>query len=121
MKWVVGNLVFDHVVEDVFQSPVGKWVALGQSTSDWRVFKKINPGALKSLPTGAAINHAVCVERLQAALERLHLANTVILINILLPEIGTIALVICRLVTNGNTIGAKDLGFKVVSSFELRE
>ena len=119
---VVRHLVLGDVVEGVLERPVRDRVALGQATADGRVLELVDPRALEPLPAGAAVDHAVGVERLQAALEGLDLADLVILLDVLLPQVGAVLLVVRRLVTRRNALGAEDLGMKPYSfSIEARK
>mgnify|MGYP001360387406 CR=1 FL=1 len=66
------------------------------------------------LPAGAAVDHAVGLERLEAALEGLDLADFVVLLNVLLPQVGTVLLVVGSLVARRDVDRAEDLGLEAV-------
>mmetsp|Transcript_9659 Transcript_9659/g.22765 ORF Transcript_9659/g.22765 Transcript_9659/m.22765 type:complete len:259 (+) Transcript_9659:754-1530(+) len=118
---MVGYLVLGDVVEGVLEGPVGQGVALGEAAADGGVLELVDPGALESLPAGAAVDHAVGVEGLEAALEGLDLADLVVLLDVLLPEVGAVLLVVGRLVSDGDALGAEDLGLEAVEVLDLAE
>ena len=121
VEGVVRDLVLGNVIEGVLEGPVGEGVALGEAASDGGVLELVDPGALESLPAGAAVDHAVGVEGLETALEGLDLADLVVLLDVLLPEVGSVLLVVGLLVTDGDALGAEDLGLEAVEVLDLAE
>mmetsp|Transcript_53260 Transcript_53260/g.80793 ORF Transcript_53260/g.80793 Transcript_53260/m.80793 type:complete len:422 (-) Transcript_53260:187-1452(-) len=111
---VVRDLVLGNVVEGIFKSPVGDGVALGESTSDGGVLEKVDPSTLESLPPCSSVDHAVGVKSLESALERLDLADAIVFLNVLLPEISAVSLVVGCLVTNGDSFGAENFGLEAI-------
>mmetsp|Transcript_65970 Transcript_65970/g.148891 ORF Transcript_65970/g.148891 Transcript_65970/m.148891 type:complete len:350 (-) Transcript_65970:403-1452(-) len=95
---VRGDLVLGDVVEGVLEGPVGQGVDLGQAAVHGRVLEEIDPRALEPLPAGPAVDHAVCLEGLEAAAEGLHLAHLVVLLDVLLPQVRPELLVVLGLV-----------------------
>mmetsp|Transcript_81129 Transcript_81129/g.148057 ORF Transcript_81129/g.148057 Transcript_81129/m.148057 type:complete len:211 (+) Transcript_81129:355-987(+) len=121
VQGVVWNLVLGNVLEGVLQSPVGQWIALGQTSTNGGILKGVNPSPLKALPPGAAIDHAVSFQCLEAALERFHLAHLVVLLNVLLPQVGTILLVVRSFVPARYTLGAEDFPLEAIEFFKLTD
>mmetsp|Transcript_62296 Transcript_62296/g.114763 ORF Transcript_62296/g.114763 Transcript_62296/m.114763 type:complete len:211 (-) Transcript_62296:9-641(-) len=119
VQGVVGNLVLGNVLESILQRPVGQGVALGQATANRCVLKGVNPGALESLPAGATVDHAICLQRLETTLEGLNLADLVILLNVLLPEVGSVFFVICCLVSTWHTLCAEDLSLETIVLLDI--
>mmetsp|Transcript_6238 Transcript_6238/g.10302 ORF Transcript_6238/g.10302 Transcript_6238/m.10302 type:complete len:215 (+) Transcript_6238:676-1320(+) len=119
MERMVGDLVFGNVIKCILQSPVSKRVALGQSTSNGGILELINPRPLKSLPPRSSVNHTISVASLQSPLERLNLAHLIILLNVLLPKIGTELGIVRRLVSHRHALGTEDLGLESVKFLNL--
>jgi hypothetical protein len=119
VKRMVGNFVLGDVVEGVLKGPVGDGVALGKSSTNGGIFELVDRGTFKSLPSRSAVDHAVGVEGLESALERFDLADAVVLLDVLLPEIDTVPLVVGSLVTDRNTFGAEDLGLEPVELLDF--
>mmetsp|Transcript_21986 Transcript_21986/g.47928 ORF Transcript_21986/g.47928 Transcript_21986/m.47928 type:complete len:208 (-) Transcript_21986:256-879(-) len=118
---MVRYLVLGNVIEGILESPVGERVTLGKSTADGGVLELIDPGTLESLPSRTAVDHAVGVESLEAALEGLYLADLVVLLNVLLPKVGTVLLVVGCLVPDGDSLSAEHLGLEAVVILDLLE
>mmetsp|Transcript_10767 Transcript_10767/g.25485 ORF Transcript_10767/g.25485 Transcript_10767/m.25485 type:complete len:233 (-) Transcript_10767:277-975(-) len=121
MERVVGNFVLGNVVEAIFESPVGQRIALGKSSSNRGVLEKIDPSTFESLPSGTSVDHAVSLESLESTLEGFDLADTVVLFNVLLPQIGTVTLVVGSLVSNRDSFGAEHFGVESVEIFDFLE
>jgi hypothetical protein len=119
VKRMVGDLVFSHVIKDIFQCPIGDGITLRQPSSNGSIFKEINPRPLKSLPASPSIDHAVRAQGLESALKGLDLADAVVLVNVFLPQVGPVALVEGCLVANGNAFGGEYFGLEIVLVFEL--
>jgi hypothetical protein len=119
VEWVVGHLVLGNVVEGIFQSPVGDGVALGEASTDGGVLELVDPSTLKSLPPCSSVDHAVGIASLESTLEGFHLAHTIVLLNILLPQVSSVSLVVGGLVANGDSLGAEDLGLEAVVLLDL--
>ena len=108
-----------NVVEAIFESPVGQRIALGESSSDGGILEKIDPGTLKSLPSGAAVDHAVSVQGLESTLEGFDLADAIVLLNIFLPQISSVSLVVTILVSDRDSFCAEYLGLESVVIFDF--
>mmetsp|Transcript_28375 Transcript_28375/g.64263 ORF Transcript_28375/g.64263 Transcript_28375/m.64263 type:complete len:308 (+) Transcript_28375:673-1596(+) len=87
------HALLSSIVEAVLERPVRERVQFGQSTTDRRNLGDIDVGALSAVVAAAAVDHDVRVQRLETALEGLNLADFVILLNVLLPQVGTVLLV----------------------------
>mmetsp|Transcript_9370 Transcript_9370/g.23336 ORF Transcript_9370/g.23336 Transcript_9370/m.23336 type:complete len:254 (-) Transcript_9370:86-847(-) len=119
MERVVRDFVLGDVVEAIFESPVGQRIALGKSSSDRSILEEIDPGAFKSLPSGAAVDHAVSAQGLKSTLEGFDLADTVIFLNVFLPQISSVSLVVRCLVSDRDSFGTEDLGLESVVFFNF--
>ena len=115
----MGDIVLGDVVEGVLKGPVRKGIALGKASTNGGILKLIDPGALESLPTGPAVDHAVGVEGLEAALEGLDLADLVVLLNVLLPEVGAVLRVVAVLVADIDALGAEHFGLEAIMILDL--
>ena len=73
------------------------------------------------LPAGAAVDHAVGVERLEAALEGLDLADFVVLLDVLLPEVLAVLGIEGGLVEFLDALRAENLGLEAVLLLNLLE
>mmetsp|Transcript_26389 Transcript_26389/g.57319 ORF Transcript_26389/g.57319 Transcript_26389/m.57319 type:complete len:294 (+) Transcript_26389:758-1639(+) len=114
---MVQDLVLGDVVEGVLKAPVGEGVDLGQATEDGGALVQVNVRALHPLPTGAAVEHDVAASLRKAALEGLHLADAVVLLDVHLPQVGTVLGVVLALVLA--VLGLEDLGLEVVGLLDL--
>mmetsp|Transcript_40978 Transcript_40978/g.123627 ORF Transcript_40978/g.123627 Transcript_40978/m.123627 type:complete len:403 (+) Transcript_40978:376-1584(+) len=113
------DIVLRNVIEGVLEGPVGQGVALGQPSADGSVLELVDPRPFESLPSGASVDHAVGVESLESALERLDLAHLVVLLNVLLPQIGAVLSVVGVFVEYGDSLGAENLGLESVVLLDL--
>jgi hypothetical protein len=114
VRWCAAHLVGLDVIEDVLEGPVGERVALGEAAANGRVLELVDPRALEALPARAPVDHAVRVERLEAALEGLDLADLVVLLNVLLPQVGAVLGVVTVLVEQRHALRGEDLRLEVV-------
>mmetsp|Transcript_32662 Transcript_32662/g.79455 ORF Transcript_32662/g.79455 Transcript_32662/m.79455 type:complete len:256 (+) Transcript_32662:660-1427(+) len=95
MERMVGDLVLVNVVPAVLKSPVCKRVYLCHLTT----LVYINEGPFKSVITTAAVDHAIALQCLQSTLERLDFANTVVLLNVHLPEVSAMFVIVFSLIS----------------------
>mmetsp|Transcript_39847 Transcript_39847/g.96159 ORF Transcript_39847/g.96159 Transcript_39847/m.96159 type:complete len:213 (-) Transcript_39847:190-828(-) len=116
---MVGDVVLGDVIECILQSPVRQWVALGKTTTDGCILEQVDPCTFESLPPCTSVDHTVRVQCLQSTLERFDLTDTVILFDVLLPKVSSIPLVVCSLVSNGDTLSTEDLGLEVIKVFNF--
>mmetsp|Transcript_71676 Transcript_71676/g.118697 ORF Transcript_71676/g.118697 Transcript_71676/m.118697 type:complete len:211 (-) Transcript_71676:457-1089(-) len=114
VQWVVRNLVLGNVLEGVLQCPVGEWIALGQTSANGGILEGVNPRPLEALPPGTAIDHAVSLECLEATLERFDLADLVVLLDVLLPQVGTVLFVVRCFITHWHALRTEDLCLEAV-------
>mmetsp|Transcript_154655 Transcript_154655/g.273161 ORF Transcript_154655/g.273161 Transcript_154655/m.273161 type:complete len:211 (-) Transcript_154655:501-1133(-) len=121
MQWMVWDLVLGNVFESILQGPVSKWVALGQATTDGCILESVDPCTLETLPASAAVDHAIRLKGLQATLERFHFADLVVLLDVLLPQVGTILLVVRSFVPARYTLGAEDFPLEAIEFFKLTD
>mmetsp|Transcript_9173 Transcript_9173/g.13734 ORF Transcript_9173/g.13734 Transcript_9173/m.13734 type:complete len:237 (+) Transcript_9173:784-1494(+) len=119
MQRMVGNLVLGNVIKGILEGPVSDGVALGKTTSDGRVFELIDPCALKSLPPGTSVDHAIGAQSLESTLEGLDLAHLVVLLDVLLPKVGSVFCVVSGLVTDGDALRAEYLGLEIIRLLDL--
>mmetsp|Transcript_154654 Transcript_154654/g.273158 ORF Transcript_154654/g.273158 Transcript_154654/m.273158 type:complete len:211 (-) Transcript_154654:501-1133(-) len=114
MQWMVWDLVLGNVFESILQGPVSKWVALGQATTDGCILESVDPCTLETLPASAAVDHAIRLKGLQATLERFHFADLVVLLDVLLPQVGTVLFVVRCFITHWHALRTEDLCLEAV-------
>mmetsp|Transcript_20589 Transcript_20589/g.60136 ORF Transcript_20589/g.60136 Transcript_20589/m.60136 type:complete len:217 (-) Transcript_20589:79-729(-) len=114
---MVRDLVLGDVVEGVLKGPVGDGVHLGQATADGRVLEQVDVGPLEALPPSPAVDHHVGLESLESTLKWLNLADLVVLLNVLLPQVRAELLVVHGLVRAA--LGLEHLSLEAVELFDL--
>ena len=108
-----------RVVKAVLQGPVRQRVELGEAPADGRDLGDVDVGALRAVVPAAAVDHHVRAEGLEAALERLDLADLVVLLDVRDPELVAVLLQVDVLVLAVRR--AEDLRLEVVLGLEVRE
>mmetsp|Transcript_27805 Transcript_27805/g.64401 ORF Transcript_27805/g.64401 Transcript_27805/m.64401 type:complete len:216 (-) Transcript_27805:309-956(-) len=119
VKRMVRNLVLCDVVKCILKCPVGNRVAFSKAASDGSILKEIDPRTFCSLPACSAIDHAVSFESLEPTLEGLNLTDTIILVNVLLPQVRSVLGVVRGLVSDRDTLCAENFRFEIIVLFDL--